>query len=355
MIGENLTELDDFSPAEADFFNSGGQNFEALAKELGLAMEGQKTGQDTGQVTGQVTDQDAALARQPVQKADQGADQVEQAVGQEADQTGQQTGQDGKPGYVPVQALHAERERRKAIEQQLSDFRERFARADERQRALNELLDLDPGQKRGQAAAQEEMIDPEKDIFGAFRQALNKITSLEQRLQHTGQRFEAQTAEQQALSAYASDARRFAQATPDFSEAYNHLLNTRAQELEALGVADARQRSQMLAQEEKQIATSALQNGQSPAQILYNLAKLRGYAPKAVQQPQQQSHNISDQATKQIEAAKKGREVFPTLTGAGSSGPTGLTVEALADMDEYEFERTISKLSESERRRLMGG
>jgi hypothetical protein len=347
------------TPDEEAFFSSRGEQVTGeLAKLLessrGPAADQLQTDKTTAAVDG--ADRLDRLKDRQDQLGTGKTDPVP-AVDQQADQQGKQG---DKPGYVPVNALHEERERRKALETELSTFRERFARADERQRAINELLGLDPEKPAQQQAQPKQPIDPEKDIFGAFRQQQEVIADLQKQLQSTGQRFEQQTAEQRILSEYAADARRFSTETPDFPAAYNHLLSVRDRELQALGVTDATERGSIIAREEKQIASQALTQKRSPAQIIYELAKVRGFAPKSSAQPSaaigasSAATQVSD-AVKQLEAAQKGREAFPTLTGAGSTGASGLTVQALADMSEEEFERTTSKLSGDERRRLLGG
>lgn len=324
------------SPGEAEFFGSGGTNAGALEAEIKGSGAAQVDA--SGQHLGQPSGQDAGQDGEP---------------GQDAAQVGQQRDEKGR--FVPLTVLMGEREKRKALEGELSSFREKYARVDERQKALNELLGLDPstGAKVAQGAHAAELIDPERDIFGAFKQLQERYNQLEGKTKQVDQRFAQQTEEQALMSAYQSDARTFAGKTADFGEAYNHLLSTRARELEALGIADPAQRQQIMAQEEKQIAAQSLRSGRSAAETIYNLAKLRGYQGKQAQAAAPAS--VPNDAARQLEAAQKGREAFPTLSGTGSSAPAGLTADALAAMSEDEFARVFSKLSESEQRKLMGG
>lgn len=322
------------SPGEAEYFNSGGQVAAALEAELGS--------KDPAQVAAQVAPEGDSSGQHSGQTAE-GSERAAQDRAQVAQ------GRDDKGRFVPVQALHEERDRRRALEGEVSKLREGFARADERQRALNELLGLDPTAPK--AAQAQALIDPEQDIFGAFKQLQQRYDALTTQTKQVDQRITNQTEDQALLSAYQSDARTFAGKTADFGDAYNHLLSTRSQELEALGITDAKERGRIMAAEEKQIAAQSLKAGRSAAETIYNLAKLRGYAGKQVAS----TASVPNDAARQLEAAQKGREAFPTLSGTGASAPAGLTIEALADMSEADFERTMSKLSESDQRKLMGG
>jgi hypothetical protein len=274
-----------------------------------------------------------------------------------AGEAGAQTetkGEEGKEGvdatkeagskFVPHQAFHEERERRKAVEVEVRELRERYGRTDERLKLLNELLEPE-GKKAGQ---QEEQIDPEKDIFGAFKQAVAKISALESKLSETGTKFEQQTADQQLISSYQNDARQFQQKEPAFFDSYKHLLSVRDGELKQLGVDDAKERAAIISDEEKKLVATAARRGQSPAQTIFELAKLRGFTPKAKEEP------AKSEAEKQLETIQKGVTASQSLSRAGGSPSEGLTAAKLADMSEDEFGEYFSKLSKAEQRRLMG-
>jgi len=351
-----MESYDARTAAEQAYFESGGTNTSGLLAELQAGLEANSgASQEAPKVSQEAPNAAQGLAQVSQEAAQTGADG--KPLGQQPGENGGQSGQSGrdeKGRFVPVQALHEERERRRALESELGQFRERFARADERQKALNELLALDPSGST--KAAQDAPIDPEKDIFGAFKQAMGKISALEAALKQSDQRYTAQTEEQRVMSAYRDDAQAFAVKAPDFGAAYQHLLSVRNQELEALGVTDPSQRQQIMSQEERSIAAQAFQARRSPAETIYTLAKLRGFTGKQAHASngQAQARAQSD-AAKQLEAAQKGREANATLSGTGASGGGGLTVEQLAAMSDDEFERVYSKLSESDRRRLMGG
>jgi hypothetical protein len=327
---------EDFSPAERAYFESAGKDTSALDAEI--ASGGSQT------------------AESPTHSAPTGQSQTpagDTSTGQEThtdDDGGEEVvivGKDGKPRgqngrFVPHQALHAERERRKLVETELMSYRERTARADERLAVLNEILgqaDAPQGQQQGRAAPQEP-INPEVDPIGALNQALQKVKALETQLnQSTTQQSERESA-RAMMSAYQNDAVRFVNEKPEFKDAYSHLIQGRHRELEAMGMASS---------EERQLVAQAFQSRRSPSQMLYNLAVARGFAAKPAT-PQQPDH------TQRIEQIAKGqRQAGISLSAAGGASGEGLTTSALADMSEEEFATVASKLGKSKLRQLMGG
>jgi hypothetical protein len=352
---------EDFSPGELAYMQSGGTNAGALETELEtlLGQRGPSADQETDQAAQERADKAASGP-----SADQAA-QVGNAAAQGSGPSGGPSGPSadqvkngGEKHLVPVEVLQTERQKRQALEQQLAQVTERFSRADERQKILNELLG-DPG---GKQAKPQELIDPEKDIFGAFKQLQERYADLQGKTAEVNTRFNQQSEEQQLRQAYHSDATRFMQTAPDFPGAYNHLMQVRDQELSALGIANQQERQAIMLREEQQIAKSALTGGRSAAEVIYNLAKLRGFqAPvtpsadsSAAIGAASAASNQSD-AAKQLEAVQKGREAALSLSNAGASAAGELTAQALADMNDDDFERAFSKMSESQRRKMMGG
>jgi hypothetical protein len=337
---------DDFSPAERAFFESGGKDTAGLDTEI--ASGGSQT------------------AEGPTHSAHTGQPQTpagDPSTGQEThtddDGDGEEVivmGKDGKPRaqngrFVPHQALHKERERRKTVETELMTYRERTARADERLAVLNEILgqaDAPQGQQQGRAAPQEP-INPEVDPIGALNQALQKVKALETQLnQSTTQQSERESA-RAMMSAYQNDAVRFVNEKPEFKDAYSHLIQGRHRELEAMGMASSEERNAFIANEERQLVAQAFQSRRSPSQMLYNLAVARGFAAKPAA-PQQPDH------TQRIEQIAKGqRQAGISLSAAGGASGEGLTTAALADMSEEEFTAVASKLGKTKLRQLMGG
>lgn len=83
-----------------------------------------------------------------------------------------------KRRVVDSRALKQEREARKAAEAELTRYRENYTRVDERLKMLSEAVSQ-PDPVPAAPAEDETPIDPEADIFGAYKQLLGKVQKLE--------------------------------------------------------------------------------------------------------------------------------------------------------------------------------
>jgi hypothetical protein len=326
---------DALSPAEAAYFSSKGEKTEGLAPSEPAAAPSEPVQAET-----QLSEGDAAPQAEP------GAVDDEEGIYIDADGKARSV-LTGK--FVPHAALHKERERRKAVESEYLTVREKMARAEERLAVLNEVLQQPAQPQTAQVPEQEEMPDPEKDIFAYVKWQAKEIERLKQATTQQVERTQQQEGLQQLQRAYVQDAQTFATQKPDFKDAYSHLANSRARELAALGYNEQQIRSQ-LTQEETQIVAQAFQQRKSPAAVLYEQALARGYTPKQAQQIAQ-----APNPAQKLETVAKGQQTQRSLSGAGGSAGEGLTVEALANMSEEEFAATAKKLGRANLRSLMGG
>jgi len=271
------------------------------------------------------------------------------------DEEGIYIDQDGKARsvltgkFVPHAALHKERERRKSVEAEYLTVREKMARAEERLAVLNEVLQQPQAPQTATASEQEEMPDPEKDIFAYVKWQAKEIERLKQTQTQVAERTQQQEGLQQLQRAYVQDAQTFAKDKPDFRDAYSHLANSRARELMALGYNEQQIRSQ-LTQEETQIVAQAFQQRRSPAAVLYEQALARGYSPKQAAAAAQ-----APNPAQKLETVARGQATQKSLSGAGGSSGEGLTVEALANMSEQEFAEVQARIGKSKMRALLGG
>ncbi|WP_331316522.1 hypothetical protein [Methylobacterium mesophilicum] len=195
---------------------------------------------------------------------------------------------DEKGKFVPHGALHEERERRKAVEKERDELRERFARGDERLRILSEAMQR-PATPAQPAAAPEpvKVPDPAEDIFGyakhleqqieALRTGQTQLTESQKKAEETRQ---AEAARNEVIGFYQQDLRAAIQADASVADAYEHLFAGRVAELTLFGM-DQKAAIEAVREEEFNLAQTARQRGQSPAAMIAALAKSRGFAPKA--------------------------------------------------------------------------
>lgn len=237
---------------------------------------------------------------------------------------------------VSLSALHEERARRRQIDaefrktqQELAELRGKFS-----------IID-----RIGQPAEPEAPITPETDIFGYTRKTGETVEQLQKRLDERD-RAEKETAERtKIVNAYRNDAAQFEAKTPDFKAAYNHLLQSRMAELQAMGYDDPQQLHEALQADEMAIAQMALSRGKSAAETLYQLAQQRGYR-KADDKPQ---------AAAKIETIERGQAANKSLSNTGgSAGEVEMTGEMLVKMPPDEFEAWVAK-NPAKARRIMGG
>jgi hypothetical protein len=290
-------------------------------------------------------DEEAAFAA--MQAAEMTAGQAEPEAGEpeterpEAEEAEAESGGGARPPakMVPHAALHEERTRRQGLEAENRRLVEERALFEGRLQAVVGMQ-RDP-RLRGdepRAAEPDENTDPIATI-GHLRRRLAAIEAGGAQL---GEQARDQARMNRLTAAATADAREFRTKTPDYDQAYNFFLSNRDAELAFYGVPQA-ERAQIIDNEQLQIAAGAFQRGISPAQVLYDVARHRGYKPSAAG------------AGEKIERIASGQERGKTLsgTGGGAAGPE-MTAERLLKMSNEEFDAWTSR-NPAKARRLMGG
>jgi hypothetical protein len=182
---------------------------------------------------------------------------------------------------VPLKALQEERAKRAEYERKLADYERRMAELEQRTKAP-------------EPEAQTE-IDPETDPIGALKAArdeLRKMREESQRVQY----------EQHLNTVAYNAATQFSQTAPDYRDAYQYALKSRAQELKILG-ADDTTIPQILKREEMNLIATAVNSGRNPAEAIYEFAKARGYARPAPAAPAPVAPAAPDPALQQAKKA----------------------------------------------------
>lgn len=233
---------------------------------------------------------------------------------------------DGKGGTVPQGALHAERERRKAIEAELATAREALAKIQ---------------QFRDAAKAKQPEALPAADDPAAvehLRQRLGQIESQQSQIIQQRQFDAADQAEiQQLQSVMATSEASFRAEKPDYDAAIMHVVQARAQELALYGL-KPHEIQQAIAEEATDIARSAVSQGRNPAELGYQIALSRGYRPESAQAvPQQQGGAAATLAA--IQAAQAASK---SLGQGGGATPQAINAEAIRQMTDDEFDALYS-------------
>ncbi len=241
-------------------------------------------------------------------------------------------GKPKNPGkWIRHGAFHQERERRKAAEAKLVEATTGQARLDERLKLLSEAVS--PKQEAPAGPP-----NPEEDIFGAVKFMGETLQTIQKRMDESKTQNERERAQNDLTNAYKSDAMRFAQANPDFVDAYSHLMQGRRAELQAFGYTDDASIMKQIAAEESLLVENAVKLKKSPAEMVYELAKTRGYAKKPVVNgngavPSADAKKLETET--KIDAIAKAQSASKSLSGTG--GGTADSLTELKNLSDNEF------------------
>lgn len=242
-------------------------------------------------------------------------------------------GEEGKDkgGTVPQGALHAERERRKAVENELKTLREQLG-------AIQQM--------REQVASRKPEDLPPADDPAAVEHLRNRLAQVEQTTTRIGQERDAEALNQREIQQLGSFMHQseaaFRQQQPDYDDAINHVVNARAQELALYGL-NPTQIAQTISEEATEIVRAAVAQGRDPAELGYQIARSRGYVPKQAQQQEEPAKtNGSGGAQAMLDAIANAQKQSKSLGSGGGSAPAKITAEAVAAMSADEFERLYS-------------
>jgi len=239
------------------------------------------------------------------------------------------------PGrLVPHAALHEERTRRQAVE-----------------RRLAELEKAQPPAARAPATG-DEPPDETTDPIGALAWLKGKLQSHEQ--QAAEQRQEQQrladlgTRVKARVDAYVAE-------HPEYPDQLTHLRQSRAQELRFMYPAwSVDQIGQQLLREEIQIGQMAIDGDMDPGEIISNLAKHRGWQPKAAEPAPTPTPAPAPtppptpppapEAEQRFDRLQRGRRAAISPSNAGGSGPSPeMTLEQLAELDGAAFDAAFER------------
>ena len=227
---------------------------------------------------------------------------------------------------VPLAVLLEEREKRQARDR---DFAVLADRLDRLTRAQQEL-------------ARPKEPQPEPDPIA-------RLQTLEQREQYRQQAAEEHQQRQQIYSIAAQHENQFVAAQPDYREAVTFLAEQRGRELELQGMTNPAQRQAQLQNDWLSLAYNAATSGRNTAEVAYQLAKARGWAPKPPPQaagangaakPGVPSGTAAAEIAAQRQAAlQRGAAAAQSLSSSGAAAArTGTSLESLLEMSEKEFD-----------------
>ena len=211
-------------------------------------------------------------------------------------------------------------------------------------------------------------VDPETQITSLMDDGLSRVEA-EQRVEITalkadaeeGRKFRAEQVKQAEhaevraaiQSQYQTAADAFAGTTPDFQEAYQHAINSRAEDLKLVyskqiesGEVTLAQIDQQVTLDDLQLAAIAIQNGGNPAEMIYNYSKkVYGYRPGGGSGA---TAGGTDKAMtpneKKLANVAKGQDAAISASNGSGSATEELTFDSLKGMKGKDFQEGWNKL-----------
>ena len=317
-MADTGTEFETFSPAEKAYFDSNG---EAPIEADEPDVEGEDVSEEEQDSEGTEV------------KAE------EKAETEDAEKEPEKPRKDQR---VPLRKLQEEVNARRELEKQHEALKEQWARADERLKALFQ-------EKQPEPAKEPEKPDPTTDPIGFIQWQQQQLEQVAATQRQTQEEYQRQAQINAIDQAYKQSWSVFATETPDALDAYGHYIAVTQRMLERRGfTGDALQ--QQVQNEERRVALQALQANVSPAEWIYEDAKMMGYAPKAAAAP----NDTAKKAEADIERREKAANASRSLSSAGGERASMPTVAELASMSDEEFAE-FEKRNPRAFKKLMGG
>jgi hypothetical protein len=265
------------------------------------------------------------IADEPEAEPVQEATQPEEKPAEEAQQD-----KDFERNYKA--AMHEERERRKDMQRALEEQRQR---ADRLEQTFQKLVE------RANQANQPQPPNFEEDPIEALRYEQQKIKQMQAErdnyLVQKEQYEQQQRAQMEFVNKYRASANEYAKTQVDFPKAYQYLVETRREEFLTAGYSPEYV-EQLIHEDEAAIVANAFQTQKNPAEVIYNLAKKRGYQLTDAQ-PVQKNEQKLEQMEKGLQASKSLGNV------SGKAAKDHITLEDLASIeDDDEFSKLFDKI-----------
>ncbi len=240
-----------------------------------------------------------------------------------------ENGSDEPDRRVPLKALQEERQKRAQYEQMLMQREQEMMQ-------MRAWIEQQQMQQQGQPPEPEQIAepDPETDPIGALKAARDQLKQMQAQAQE-----QAYVQQLNEIAYNAAEAAK--QQVPDYQDAYRYAINSRAQELLALGTPQHHIPA-ILQQEELRLIDSTVRAGRNPAEAIYQFAKARGFqskqaspAPVAAPAP-----SAPDPVMAQAKAA-----VAASASAGGAPASKGtITPADLANLNGAAFDSAWNKL-----------
>lgn len=235
---------------------------------------------------------------------------------------GQDEGNEQADRRVPLRALQEERQKRAQYEQMLA----------QREQELAQYQQWAYQQQQMQPQEQFVEPDPETDPIGALKYAKEQQRAMAAYLEQQAAVQQQEAYTQQLNQVAYQAATDMQQRVPDYNDAYRYAIQSRGQELLALGTPE-HAIPQILHREELMLIDTAVRNGRNPADAIYQFAKARGFQGKT-------APATPDPAMQQAKAAV----AASASAGGAPASKGGVSVSDLANLNGAAFDSAWNKL-----------
>lgn len=266
---------------------------------------------------------------------------------EEHEASGEEQPQQEKQATVPHQALHAEREKTKAVRNELTAANERIAVMEDR---LNRVLEaMNAQSQQQQPQPQEEEPSWDDDPYGRMISLDKRVKAMQEQQAEAEQRrlqeFHAAQEFQMKFNHVNSAAMQIAESDPSFNAAIDFIgdsFEREAKTLYGMSHADAQQhRNAMIQSHIAHMYDTRVDVGE----YIRNLAQFRGFqAPSQSAAPANKAAEEASRIAAQAAASDKHR----SLSQAGGTTPTPQNGVDILAMSDEEFARWHEKASEAE-------
>ena len=228
-------------------------------------------------------------------------------------------------GFVPHQAMHAERARRQEAEQSIAELRARLA-----------ALETPPAPKDEPPQWVDPLVDPEG--FNKYQKYQEKQVT--DRLDRWEQQQKSEADLQAKMAQAAQFEAEYIKTAEDYPQAAQFLHQSRAAELQAQGFTQQQVQSQ-LGHDAVRLVDAAVAAGLNPAHLIYERARAAGY-----KKPVDEGARVAKLAEAQRQTA--------SLPASGAEQRGALTAEQVGAMSDDDFQRALKERPD-DIRRIMGG
>ena len=180
--------------------------------------------------------------------------------------------------------------------------------------------------------------DPNENPLGALEWQRDRLAQLEQQVNQTAQERHHAARISQLENVYRSDNHQAAREVPEYTDAYNFMVDRAFQiiKVQNPGISDQQAHAEVERQE-RLLAETAIRQNQRPAALIFQMARVYGWAPQLGAPVQAARPDPASQQAK-LDAVSRGQDQNRSLSAAGRPGANtaSMTLERFMSLSDDE-------------------